>query len=196
MMLIFARSWWSLALRGIAAMAFGVAALVWPDITLRVLVALFGAYALVDGVFTLFSAARAEEQRGSHWVAHLLEGVLGIAAGIATFVWPGITALILLLIIAAWAMTTGLLEIFVAFRLRNEIMDNWARASFGLSGLASLIFGLIVVVRPDAGILAVIWIIGVYAIAFGLLLLIVAYRLRGLAHEAERLGQGGLPHAV
>lgn len=180
---ILARNWWALALRGVVAVLFGLAALIWPGLTLTALVLLFGAYSLVDGIFAVVSAfARAGRERG--WWAFLVEGLLGIAAGIVTLLWPGITGLVLLLFIAAWAIVTGVVEIVAAIRLRREIEGEFL---LGLSGVLSVIFGLILIARPGAGAVAVAWLIGAYALLFGALLLALAFRLRGLR------GRGGVP---
>src|SRR5919202_355383 len=178
---VLARNWWALALRGVVAILFGLAALVWPGLTLTALVLLFGADALVDGVFAVVAAiARAGRER--HWWALLLEGLLGIAAGVVTLAWPGITGLVLLLFIAAWAIITGVVEIVAAIRLRREIEGEFL---LGLGGALSVLFGLLLIVRPGAGALAVAWLIGIYAILFGALLLALAFRLRGLRGRGE-----------
>lgn len=171
-----ARNWWALALRGVFAILFGILALIWPGVTLGALVILFGAYALVDGIFALVAAFRAAEAH-QRWWPFVWEGLFGIAAGLIAFIYPGITALVLLYIIAFWAILTGIFEISAAIRLRKEIAGEWA---LGLGGLASLVFGILLVVYPGAGVLTVIWLIGAYAIAFGVLLLVVAFRLRGI----------------
>src|SRR3954470_22625763 len=124
MMLEMPRHWWSLALRGVVAILFGFLAWIWPDLTVTTLVYLFGAYALVDGVFAIVEALAQRapaSQRG--WL--LIEGVVGIGAGIVTFVWPDITALALLYVIAAWAIVTGVFEVMAAIRLRREIEGEW-----------------------------------------------------------------------
>ena len=120
---LLARNWWALALRGLAAILFGIAALVVPHIALVVLIALFGAYALVDGVFAIVSAVRAAE-RHMRWWPLLVEGLAGIVVGVLTFVWPGLTALVLLYFIASWAIVTGVFEILAAVRLRREITGD------------------------------------------------------------------------
>jgi uncharacterized membrane protein HdeD (DUF308 family) len=173
------RYWWVVALRGLLAVLFGVALIVWPGIGLGILVLLFGAYALVDGVFALAHAFGSNDER--HRWAHVIEGIVGIAAGIVTFAWPGITALVLLYVIAAWAIVTGVLELVAAFRLRAHIENElW----LGLGGVLSILFGLLLFIAPGAGALAVVWIIAAYAILFGITLVALAFRLRGLGSRA------------
>src|SRR5689334_7495127 len=149
MLYILARNWWALALRGLAAVAFGIMVFIWPAITLLVLVVLFGAYAFVDGIFAILAAVRAAG-RQQQWGAMLIEGVIGIlVAGLALF-WPGLTVLALLYLIATWSMLTGIFEIAAAIRLRREIIGEWLLA---LGGAASILFGLLLVVLPGAGAL-------------------------------------------
>jgi uncharacterized membrane protein HdeD (DUF308 family) len=177
MVVVLARNWWALALRGLAAVLFGIMAFAWPGMTLGVLVLLYGAYALVDGVLAIIAAV-AGRTSGMPWWALLLEGVLGITVGILTFAWPGITALVLLYLIAAWAVATGVFEVVAAIRLRREIRGEWLLA---LSGIISVLFGIALVINPVGGALAVVWLIGAYAIAFGVLLIALGFRLRGVA---------------
>jgi uncharacterized membrane protein HdeD (DUF308 family) len=167
--------WWALALRGVIAILFGLAALLRPGIALEALILLFGAYVLVDGVFSIvgvFGGTRAGTPR---WLL-LLEGVVSILAGLIAFIFPGLTALALLYLIAAWAIITGGVQIGTAIRLRKEIQGEWALI---LGGIASVLFGLILAVLPAVGILSLVWLIGAYAVAFGVLLLITAFRVRG-----------------
>lgn len=166
------QSWWTLVLRGLAAVLFGILAYIWPDLTFTVLVLLFGAYALWDGVFALISAFRAPGDR--RWPL-ILEGLVGIAAGLVTFFWPGAATLAILTVIAAWAIITGVFEIIGAIRLREEIEGEWLLL---LSGLLSVLFGIALVVWPVAGLVAVTWMIGFYAIMFGILLMVLGFRLR------------------
>lgn len=183
-----AQNWWAVLLRGIAGILFGVATFFAPAISLAALVLLFGAYALVDGVLTLISALRNRSTHESWWVL-LLEGLTGIIAGILTFVWPGITALALLYVIAAWALITGALEIAVAIRLRKVIDHEWLLV---LSGIASIVLGVLLAIFPGAGALAVVLWIGAYALVFGVLLVALGFRLRsweehtGSLHPAHR----------
>jgi uncharacterized membrane protein HdeD (DUF308 family) len=167
------RNWWMLALRGVLAILFGIMVIAWPAIALQSLVLLFGAYVLVDGVFAIISAFQHRNQ--SHWWVTLLEGIVGVIAGIITFILPGITALSLLVMIGVWAAVTGILQIVTAFRIRASIDNEWA---LGLAGLASLLFGLFVLFFPGAGAMAILGLIAGYSIVFGILMLVVAFRLR------------------
>lgn len=171
-----ARNWWLLLIRGVLAVIFGILAFVWPGITLAVLVLFFGAYALVDGIFALVSGFMMIGQRERWWVM-ILEGIAGILVGLLTFFYPGMTAILLLYFIAAWALITGVLEIVAAIRLRREIENEWL---LGLAGAASVLFGILLFLQPGAGALAVIWLIAGYAILFGLLLIFLAFRVRGM----------------
>jgi uncharacterized membrane protein HdeD (DUF308 family) len=186
MITLFAHSWWSLVLRGAVAILAGLLTFVLPGITVAALVILFGAYALIDGILNIAGAWRAAE-RHERWVPLLLEGFIGIAAAVVTAVWPGITALALVMIIAAWALLTGVLEIIAAVRLRKYISGEWILA---LSGVASILFGALLVIFPAAGALAIALWIGVYFVVFGVLLISLGIRLRGYARE---LGYGGSP---
>ena len=168
--------WWALALRGGIALLFGLAALLRPDIALEALILLFGAYALVDGVFAIVGVFGGTRGGTPRWLL-LIEGIAGILAGLIAFVLPGLTALVLLYLIAAWAIITGIFEIASAIRLRREIRGEWALI---IGGAFSVLFGVIlVVVSPFAGLLSLIWLIGIYAMAFGILMLITAFQVRG-----------------
>lgn len=171
-----AQNWWVLAIRGVFAILFGLGVFLWPGITLAVLVLLFGAYALLDGIFAIIAGftSRKEQER---WWMMLVVGLAGILTGVLTLLWPGITALVLLYLIAAWSIVTGVFEIAAAIRLRREIENEWWLA---LAGVASVIFGILLVILPGAGALALIWLIGAYALLYGILLLVLAFRLRGM----------------
>jgi uncharacterized membrane protein HdeD (DUF308 family) len=180
-----ARDWWAFVLRGIVALLLGVVALVWPEVTIRSLTYVFGFYALLDGVFALV-AAWAIRGIGRWWVL-LLEGLLGIVAGVIAFLRPDVTALALLMVIAAWAILTGILEIVAAIQLRKEIENEWW---LGLGGLASIVFGVLLVIWPQSGLVTISWIIGLYAIIFGVAMLALGFRLRGL-NKAITQGTSG-----
>jgi len=172
-----ARNWVWIALRGLAAVIFGVLAFVWPGATILVLVLFWGAYALVEGVFALIAAFKVRDRGKPMWTFAVI-GILGIAAGIVTFLWPGITALALLTLIAVWAFFMGIFQIIAAVRLRKEIQHEWL---LGLSGVLSVIFGAVMMARPVEGLLAVVWVIAAYSIVFGILLLVLAFRLKNRA---------------
>jgi len=173
-----ARNWGWIMLRGVAAVIFGVLALVWPGVTLVILTLFFGAYALTDGVFALIVAYKKREGRRPVWPLVVI-GLLGIAAGIVTFLWPGMTALALLMFIAVWALFIGIFQIAAAIRLRKEIENEWW---LGLSGALSVLFSLLMIASPGAGALAVIWLIAAYSILFGMMLIALGFRLK--AHTA------------
>jgi len=183
MVIVLARNWWVLVLRGLLAVLFGIAAFAWPGITLAALVILYGAYALVDGIFAIASVMIGRTS-GMPWWALLLQGLAGIAVGIMTFAWPGITALVLLCLIAAWAVVTGIFSIVAAIRLRKEIRGEWLLA---LSGVLSIVFGFALVFNPLAGALAVVWLIGAYAITFGILLMALGFRLRSWSRQVSSI---------
>ena len=177
-----AKHWWTMLIRGGVAVLFGIAVILFPDIALLTLVLLWGAYAAVDGFFALVAGIRGR-QTNRHWWVLVLEGIVSILAGIGALLWPEITAIILLAIIASWAVVTGVLEILAAIRLREEIEGEFW---LGLSGLASIIVGILLFVFPGAGILTVLWLVGIYAIVFGVVMIILAFRLKG---HADKLGQ-------
>ncbi|MGD0750941.1 MAG: HdeD family acid-resistance protein [Anaerolineales bacterium] len=172
----FKRNWWVVLLRGAVAILFGALALVWPGLTLEILVLFFGAYVLVDGIFAIIAAFTHRAGHDRWWVL-LLEGLVGIAAGVITFIIPGAATLALLYLIALWAIVTGLLEIVAALGLRKEIQGEWLLA---ISGIVSLILGVLLLIFPSAGEVTIIWLIGVYAILFGAVLLGLGLRLRRL----------------
>lgn len=168
------RNWWALVLRGVAGVIFGLAAFYLPGLTLHVLVLLFGAYALVSGAFTVATGAIASAGNDRSWVL-LLQGVAGMAAGLVAFFLPGITAVLLLYIMAGWAIATGILEIVAAIRLRRELTGEWLLV---LSGLASVAVGVLLALRPGAGALALVWLVGAYAFVSGVMLIALGVRLR------------------
>jgi uncharacterized membrane protein HdeD (DUF308 family) len=164
-------------LRGIVSILFGIGALAWPGITIVFLVAFVGAYLFIDGVIAIVSAIRARHER-ERWPMLLLEGILGIAVGIYSFIFPGIAAVSWLYVIAAWAIITGVLQLATAFRLRKALTSEWFLV---LGGLASIVLGILFVLMPLAGLFVWVWLIGIYAIVFGVLFLGLAWRLGGVA---------------
>lgn len=170
------KNWWLFVLRGLFAIIFGILAIVWPGITLVTLVFLFGFFVLFDGIL-LIGAAVTSVNDHSRWWLMLLEGLFGVGFGLATFIWPGITALILLILIASWAIITGILEIAAAIRLRKEMEGEWMLA---LSGILSIALGGILITNPGVGAIALIWVIGSYAILFGILLIALGMSVRSI----------------
>jgi uncharacterized membrane protein HdeD (DUF308 family) len=172
-----ASNWWVLVLRGVVAILFGALAFLWPGLAWIVVVASFAAFALVDGVLAI-AAATSGHGQGRQWWALILQGLLGISAGVLTLIWPDVTELALLFFIAYWSMATGTFAVVTAIRLRKEIRGEWTLA---LSGVLSILFGLVMVILPVAGAVAIAWLIGFYSIVFGVLLLSLGFRLRSLS---------------
>ncbi|HEX7100429.1 MAG TPA: HdeD family acid-resistance protein [Acidimicrobiia bacterium] len=169
--------WWTFVLRGFLAVAFGLAALIWPEITLIALVAVFGAYVLVDGIVAvIFSLGGRGNIRW--WTA--LWGLISVGAGVAVFMWPEITAMALVYLIAAWAFLTGVLEITAAIVWRREMRNEWVLI---VSGALSILVGLVLAVFPGEGAISLVWLIGAYAVVVGVLLIVVGFRLRDLRYD-------------
>ncbi|MCK7598918.1 HdeD family acid-resistance protein [Microbulbifer sp. CAU 1566] len=178
-----ADNWWVALVRGLFAILFGVLTFVWPGISLLSLVILFGVYSLMDGIVAIYGAikGRGEVSRSSLWWL-LFVGITGIAAGVVTFIYPQVTALVLVIFIGAWALVRGIFEIIGAIRLRKEIEHEWLLI---FAGMLSVIFGLVLLLKPGAGALALLWLIGTYAIIFGVILVWLALRLRKLARNTH-----------
>jgi uncharacterized membrane protein HdeD (DUF308 family) len=175
-------NWWAMFLRGVVALLFGSVTLAWPGMTLVVLIVFFGAYVLVDGVLAIVAGIRGSE--GRRWLL-LAEGVVGVLAGLIAFFWPGMTALLLLFVISAWAIFTGLLKVVMAIFFRREVENAWL---MGLSGVLSVLFGVILAVLPGAGLLTLVWLIGIYAMVVGIVLIYLGFRVRGQrASESRRV---------
>ena len=171
---VLARNWWALLIRGIAAVIFGVLAFAWPGATIVAIVILFGAYAFVDGVFAIVAAIRAAQSH-ERWWPFLLEGIVGIAIAAITYFEPHVTAFALYFTIAAWAFLTGILELAAAVQLRKQIANEiWLI----LGGIFSLLFGVLMIWRPLTGAIAIVWVIGAYAIMFGIAMIGLSLRLR------------------
>ena len=178
---ILSRYWWMTLLRGVLWVLFGICVLAQPGISLVTLTLLFGAFALADGIVKVGSAIGGRNEH-EHWGVLLLAGLCGIGVGILTFMSPGITALVLLFYIAVWAIAIGLMELVVAIRLRKEIEGEFW---LGLAGVASIIFGVLLMARPGAGALSVLAMIGGFAIVIGLIEIVFAIRARGFVNRAR-----------
>src|SRR5690625_418754 len=178
------RNWWMLLLRGLAAIVFGILTWLLPAISLATLVLLFGIYVMADGILGVWTAIKGRKRIDGWWVLFLW-GLAGIGIGVLTFLAPGITALILLFYIAAWAIVTGVLEIVAAIRLRKEIRGEWLLI---LAGLASIVFGVLLMAMPGPGALALLWVIATYAIVFGIILVILAFRIRNFGKALKSDG--------
>jgi uncharacterized membrane protein HdeD (DUF308 family) len=175
-----ARNWWAVVLRGVVAILFGMMAWIWPGVTLGALVFLWGCYAFADGVLALISAFSGASR--TPWWALGLIGIVSIGAAMVAFVYPGLTAVGLLYVIALWAIVTGVLAVAAAFDLRREIEGEFW---LGLAGIVSMMFGAFLIARPGIGGLAVVWMIGSYAVVFGVMLVALGLRARRLvAHRA------------
>ena len=183
-----AHEWWVFLVRGIAAIAFGILALVWPGPTLMALVIMFGAYVLVDGATMLLALIRGDALARRHGWAVGIVGALGMVAGIVTFAWPDATALTLLYVVALWAIATGVFQMIAAIALRREIDGEFW---MGLGGLLSVVFGAYLILFPGAGLLSLVWLVGFWAVVFGISSLGLAFRLRGIDREVKASPSAG-----
>jgi uncharacterized membrane protein HdeD (DUF308 family) len=176
------KNWWLVVLRGVLAVLFGLFTFVWPGITLLTLIVVFGVYAIVDGLVAIWTGfARTKES--SRWWTFVLEGLISIGAGVVALVWPTLTTLVLIYLIASWAVITGFLEIAAAIHLRHEITNEWV---LGLGGLVSIALGVVLFLQPAAGSLAIVWIIAAYALIFGVLIVLLGFRLRNWNEPTPR----------
>jgi uncharacterized membrane protein HdeD (DUF308 family) len=173
-----ARTWWLVLVRGILAVIFGVLALNWPGLTVLVLVTVFGAYAIVSGAFSLVAGFRHDAQ---HRIWLIVSGIIGILAGVVTFAWPGITALTLLYVVAFWAIFSGVSEIVGGVQMRKTIDNEWMLI---VGGALSVIFGVLLLVWPGAGLLTLGWLIGAFAILYGLAMVMLSLRVKKLVPRA------------
>ncbi len=171
------RHWWMLALRGLLAIIFGLIAIFFPHIALLAFIYVFGAYALIDGIIAVIVSLR---ERGSlnRWGWLLFEGILSIIAGLVAFALPSLTALVLLYLVAAWAIATGVLEIIAGLAIRTFEAREWLLI---LAGILSVVFGILLIRFPGAGLLSLLWLVGIYAILFGIFFIIRAFQLRSWA---------------
>jgi uncharacterized membrane protein HdeD (DUF308 family) len=175
------RNWWVIALRGVIAIAFGVLAFAQPQLTLRELVTLVAIYLLADGLSLLISYVRGDpEARRAGWSVAVM-GIVGIVAGVAAFVWPNITALALLVVVAIWAILTGAFQVVAAIRLRREIEGELLMA---IGGILSIAFGVYLLVNPSDGLLSLVWLVGFWAVVFGVTQILLAFRIRARHQDA------------
>jgi uncharacterized membrane protein HdeD (DUF308 family) len=177
-----ARNWGLVVLRGVLAILFGLTAFVWPEITLVVLVWIFGIYVLADGLVSIGTGLSRTKDSPRWWV-FILEGLVSIVAGGIALIWPQIATLAIVLLMAGWAFLTGILEIVAAIRLRHEINNEWLLA---LGGIISIVLGVFLFLQPFAGGIAIIWTVAAYAIIFGLLLIALGFRLRNRSVPTDR----------
>jgi uncharacterized membrane protein HdeD (DUF308 family) len=176
-----ARWWWTFILRGVLAILFGIIAFIAPPATIAALVLLFGAWALVDGVFDIVGALQHRTMDRSWWLK-ILGGAVSIIAGLLALIFPEIAAGALLLLISAWSIVSGVVEIALAIRLREQITGElW----LAIAGALSIVFGVLLFLFPTAGALTIVWIIGAFAIAFGVSMLILGWRLRGIHQRMQ-----------
>lgn len=185
------RIWWSIALRGVLAVLFGIVALFYTGSTLLALIYVFGVYAVLNGIFAIVAAVRAGEMH-MRWGWLAFAGVVGVAAGIVAFVWPGLTALAVVYVVAAWAIISGVAEIAFAISWPDTLSHPWLA---GISGIISVVYGVVLAVWPRSGAVALTWLLGIYAIAYGASLLYYAYRLRTVGQEVRMAAglRSGLP---
>jgi uncharacterized membrane protein HdeD (DUF308 family) len=188
MNMVLVRNWWALGLRGLAAILFGLIAFLAPGVTVAALVLLFGGYALIDGVFSIIAGIRAAE-RHERWWPFALEGLASILVGVIAFVMPAAAAFAMLWFVSAWAILTGVLRISAAIRLRKEIRGEWLLV---LNGALSVLLGILIVMRPVLGLIWVTWMVGAYAMVYGIVLVGLAFKLRGHQH---RVGAGRMAGA-
>lgn len=179
---LLAHNWWAIALRGVLGVLFGLAAFIFPGPTMLSIVWLFAIYMLIDGVFAIVAAVRAAGS-GRRWGALVAEGLVDIAAGVVAAAWPGITVVAFILVVAAWAIVSGVLMLSAAFRVRGDHGKGWLI----VGGIASLLYGVLLVIAPLVGAVVLTWWIGAYALVFGVSLLIAAFRLRA-CYRGDRSG--------
>jgi len=187
------QNWWAIALRGLVAVLFGIAAFMWPHITLWVLAPLFGAYAMINGIFAVIEAFGRDVSR-ERWRPLLFEGVVSVVVGAMILIWPGLTAMGALLLIAFWAIMTGVFEFITAVRLRDEIRGEWLLA---LIAILSMAFGLLLLAFPATGAFSVILMIRAFVFAIGALMIALAYKLRSLRRpggETPHVGHAAPSH--
>lgn len=175
---LLAQNWWAIALRGVFAIIFALIAFFWPGATLLSFVLIFSAYMLVDGIFAIVAAVRAASAN-QRWGLLALGGVADILAGIVAFIWPGLTLLFFVTLLAVWSLVTGVLTIMAAFKLNPEYGRGW----LVFSGIVSVLFGIALLIAPLTGAVVLTWWLGAYALLFGITLLVLGFKLKGRRDE-------------
>lgn len=168
--------WWFVLLRGILAILFGLIALFTPGTALLALVFVFGAYAIIDGVTAVATGIRHRNSE-SHWVWQIVQGIVSVIAGIIAFAWPGVTVLAILYVIAFWSIVNGATEIMESFAMRRRSSSAWGWML--AAGIVSVLFGIVLAIQPGAALVTLLWFVGAYSIAYGVIVLVLAFRLRG-----------------
>ena len=174
--------WWLLLVRGIVAIAFGIMALAWPAITVLALVTVFAVYAFLDGIAAI-GMGLSERRAGHKWGYSVFNGVVSILAGITAIVWPAMTAVVLLLVIALWALVAGVMSIMGSLALRRAGLKQWIWTM--IFGVCAVLFGISLIVNPGRGILSVLWVIAVFAIAGGISLCIASFTVRKIGQASH-----------
>ena len=175
--IVLARNWWAFAIRGVLGIAFGLIAFTVPGAAMLSLVIVFAAYALADGVFAIVAAVRAAG-RHERWMLFVFEGIVDIAAGAIAIMWPAITVIVFVALVAVWASISGAFMLAAAFHMDAAHGRGW----LALGGIASLVYGALLIVMPMIGALVLTWWIGAYAMVFGVAMLVFAFRLRAMRH--------------
>ena len=173
--------WWTFALQGLAALVFGILTMIWPGTSLRVMIALFGAFAVVTGVLLVAGSFNAARQR-LHWGSLLAAGILDVVVGLVTWFWPGLTAMGVLYLVVAWALVTGILYIVASIEFSDAIPHAWLMT---LTGVLSIVLAVVLAVDPRDGILSLVYVVGIYAILGGIAELVFAFRLRDLGQDVS-----------
>jgi uncharacterized membrane protein HdeD (DUF308 family) len=181
---LYKNAWWMLLIRGVLLVLFGILAVSWPGLALYTFIVFFGAFALVHGILSILGSIMNRRDNEDWWLV-LLEGIVSIIIGVMTVVWPGLTGLVLAYFIAAWAVVMGILKIYGAIKLRKAIEGELLLI---IAGIISVVFGIFIFARPLAGALAIAWIIGIYAIVFGLLSIVLSFRIKSWQKKAEAAG--------
>ncbi len=180
--------WWLVLLRGVLAVIFGLIALFTPGTALLALVYVFGAYAILDGVTAVVAGIR-NRGKESHWVWHIVQGVVSVIAGVVAFAWPGVTVLAILFVIAFWSIVNGVAEIMQSFTMRRRGSATWGWML--AAGIVSVLFGIVLTIQPGAALITLLWFVGAYAVVFGVIIVVWAFRLRGAVPTMSTVPDNG-----